>query len=565
MKSNPMGFVVAISLAVALSFVIAGCQAAPTATPTKPPATATTVPPLSQPTPTRPPATAAPAGATSPTAAPATGATPTAAAAASAAKGKLTIVVNTEPLNLDAQLADDSAMRVATKNMYDELTDRDSKTMEVVPMLADKWEQKDATTWRFTLKKGIKFHNGEDFNADAAVWSLLRASNVDLNSRILSYFLTVKSATKVDDSTVDVITDGPDPILPSRVYFMPILAPKWAKENPEEIPIKSFGTGPYKFVEMSRGQFIRMTANDSYAGKTKPAIKDVTVVWRTEPAVRAAMVKTGEAQLARLLGPDQTKEVPKVGRTPTLEVFLIRLKLDQPVLKDKRVRQAMNYAVDRKAIIDTLYAGFATAPKAQPISPAVLGFDPKLEDYPFDMNKAKALVAEAKAAGVPVEQEVPYIVNKGRFPKVEEASESLTNSWKQAGLNIKLNIVERSVYLDALFGTTAAQFKDKAAMLQILHSNELIDASRSTDMFKTGGRQSVWGDPELDKAMDDASKEGDMKKRVEKYNAIFAKLKDEAAFVAMFNLDFIWGMAKNLEWTPRLDDIVRINEMKLGS
>ena len=547
-----------------IALTLSACQAAPAATPTAVPPTPTkaAAPPTQPPAPAVVP-TATTAAAIVPTATRPPAPTATAVPKATA-KGKLTMANNQEPPSLDAQMKDETGMRTTTQSIIEQLTDRDSKTMVLKGTLAEKWEKKDNTTWRFTLRKGIKFHNGEALDGEGTAWAINRAVNPDLNSGLLGYFSTVKEAKAVDAQTVDIITKDNDPILPARMYFLPIIPAKWAKENPELLNVQAIGTGAYKLAEWNRGQFIKLTANEDYWGEAKPTIKDIVIVPRSEAQVRAAMVKTGEAQIARFLTPELVKDMPKVGRIPSLETVIERLDVAHPVLKDRRVRQAMNYAADRKSIVDKIFGGFATLARGQMISSAVLGFNPSLDDYPFDMAKAKSLVAEAKGAGIPVDTNMELVVQKGRFPRDVELGESLVAAWNDAGLKVKLRAVERAQYVDLLWGTQAAGFKDKANLTQVLHGNELLDASRSFEAWlQTGGRGSLFSDADLDKMVKDGAAESDIKKREQIFQQAFKRAHDEAGLVVIATLDFLWGMSKNVEWQLRADDLVRFNEVKL--
>jgi peptide/nickel transport system substrate-binding protein len=134
----------------------------------------------------------------------------------------VTIVIGGDPSTLDPQFADDGNERAVNDNIYETLIARDSNTMELIPGLAESWEQVDDTNWRFTLRKGVKFHNGEDWNAEAAAYSINRVIDPEYNSEQISYYATVTEARVVDDYTIEVTTDGPDPTLVTRLYWIQV-------------------------------------------------------------------------------------------------------------------------------------------------------------------------------------------------------------------------------------------------------------------------------------------------------------------------------------------------------
>jgi peptide/nickel transport system substrate-binding protein len=125
------------------------------------------------------------------------------------------------------------------------LVQRDwKKTFELKGLLAEKWEQVKPDTWRYTLRKGIKFQNGEPFNADAVVFSLGKIADKDSGAQLQRYWPAGGKVTKVDDYTVDLTSSMADPIQPLRMQYLPSVPPKWAQDNPEERPVKLIGTGP---------------------------------------------------------------------------------------------------------------------------------------------------------------------------------------------------------------------------------------------------------------------------------------------------------------------------------
>ena len=187
-----------LSLIVLMLVGACGPTPAPTAAPTKAP-----VPPTETPT-------AAPAP---PTAA------PTATPAPAGPSGKVVIAIGGDPSTLDPQYADDGNERAVNDNIYEMLLFRDPKTMEIGPGLAESWKQVDPTTWEFKLRQGVKFHNGEPFNAEAVVFSVKRIIDPAFKSEQLSFVATLTDARAVDEYTVQLMTSGPDPIPVSYTHL----------------------------------------------------------------------------------------------------------------------------------------------------------------------------------------------------------------------------------------------------------------------------------------------------------------------------------------------------------
>src|SRR5215210_2679221 len=241
-------------------------------------------------------------------------------------------------------------------NVYDQLTTREwsGGTSKIVGRLAESFEQSqtDPKTWRFKLRPGLTFINGEPINADAVVNIVTYVTNPDKPGlSVDEYGLGGGAkATKVDEYTVDITTGAVDAIYPARAAKMPIPAPKWLATMPNDATItQAVGSGPYKLVEFVKGDHFLLKANEDYWGPNKPTIAEIKILFRNEAAVRAAMVQAGEA----------------VG---------IRINPEHPVLKDLRVRQAINMALDRKGMIDALYGDVAEPLNGQLVRKTSMGW-----------------------------------------------------------------------------------------------------------------------------------------------------------------------------------------------
>ena len=177
---------------------------------------------------------------------------------------------------------------------------------------------------------------------------------------------------------------------------MAIPAPKWLATMPNDASItQAVGSGPYKLAEYVKGSHFLLKANEDYWGPNKPKIAEIKIIFRNEAAVRASMIQAGEVQLATLLTPEAAKALPAHVVELTGEAVGIRINPEHPVLKDLRVRQAINMAFDRKSMIDSLYGDVAEPLNGQLVRKSSMGWNPNLKDYPYDPAKAKQLVQEA--------------------------------------------------------------------------------------------------------------------------------------------------------------------------
>lgn len=406
---------------------------------------------------------------------------------------EVTIALGSEPTTLDPQIREDGGERAVNDNIYETLMARTPKG-ELVPGLAESTPQLvDPQTWEVKLRSGIKFHNGEPFNADSVVFSIKRIIDPKFNSEQISFFETIKDANKVNDLTVRVITNGPDPILLSRLYWMKMV-PSGHTNDPKfaETPV---GTGPYKFVQWKRGQYITLERNEDYWGE-KPPINKVNYRFVEEPGTRLAGIMAGEFDIITNLLPEFTKQVPQAIHILGLEHPIVILNADGGPTKDVRVRKALNYAVDKAALAEGLFEGYAQIAQGQLLSPSFFGFNKDLGPYPYDPKKAKALLKEAGAEGATVE----LIGTAGRWLKDREVVEAVAAYWEAVGIKTKVRIFEFNEYLNRLFDR-----KTRGDAIFVVSSNELLDADKSfSAYYRAGGIGSSNSDKELAALIDNA-------------------------------------------------------------
>ncbi len=465
---------------------------------------------------------------------------------------EITIAIGSEPTTLDPQLREDGGERAVTDNINETLVARTADGILVPGLATSLPKLVDTKTWEVKLRPGIKFHNGEPFNADAVVFSIKRIINPDFNSEQISFFETIKDASRVDDLTVRITTDGPDPILPSRLYWMKMVPPKHAG-SPKfaETPV---GTGPYRFVQWLRGRSIKLAVNDAYWGE-KPQVKDINYRFIEESGTRLAGLLAGEFDVITNLLPEFTSRVPKAVNIQGLEHPIIILNADGGPTKDVRVRQALNYAVDKEALAEGLYEGYAQVAQGQLLSPSFFGFNKAVGPYPYDTEKARALLKEAGAEGITVE----LIGTSGRWLKDREVVEAVAAMWQRVGITAKVRIFEFNEYLNRLFDR-----KTRGDGIFVVSSNELLDADKSfSAYYRAGGIGSSNSDKELAALIGQARTETNMQKRASLYHQAVKRAHDQAYFVWLLNIEDIYGLSKRVQWEGRVDAKIMVKEMQV--
>ena len=421
---------------------------------------------------------------------------------AAAEEGAITIVLSEEPDMVDPCEASRSNVgRIVKQNVTETLTEIDPDDGSITPRLATAWERVDDLTWRFELQEGVTFHDGEPFNAEAVKTAIERTldERIDCEIRIKFFGGMKVTPVVVDEHTVDIKTAEPAPILPTMMGTMTITSPNTVMGERTRDPI---GTGPYRFVSWTPGTSVVLERFADYWGEA-PEVAKVTYVFRGESAVRAAMVAAGEADIAPNIAVQDATDPAMDFSYLNSETSSFRIDVTKPPLDDVRVRKAMNLAIDRDAMIGTIFSEDVVK-ATQMVVPSINGHNPNLEPYPYDPEQAKQLLAEAEADGVPVEDEITIIGRLEIYPNATEHAEATMAMLQDAGFNVKLNMLEVAEWVDTY---TKPYAEDRPPQLvQTQHDNNNGDAV-FTVFFKyhSEGAQSVLADPELDALIEKAT------------------------------------------------------------
>lgn len=309
--------------------------------------------------------------------------------------------------SLDPANIPDTSAIAATRGMYEMLV-AFNENGEIVGQLADSWEiSDDSLTYTFHLKEGIKFHDGTDFNSAAIKVNYDRIVNKENNLRQRrTYVVTnsdetetnrVESIETPDDYTVIYKLTKPWSPFINRLTQFCIISPKALEEYGNEIMYHPTGTGPYVFKEWVAGDHTTMLRNEEYWGE-KPSVDSFTIKEVPEAGSRTAMLQTGEADMIYPTPADQIEVIDKiddvnVNTTDSNIMRYVTLNMNLPELKDVKVRQAMNYAIDKEAYVQLMYSGYGVP--ASSIVPSIINGYEEQPAYTFDVEKAKSLMKEA--------------------------------------------------------------------------------------------------------------------------------------------------------------------------
>lgn len=474
----------------------------------------------------------------------------------------LRVVLTQEPPTLEACDANLTSTGVVVRSTVTEpLVERNPSTGDLEPLLATEWEQTGDTEWTFTVRDDVTFQDGTPFDAEAAAYSIDRAVNGDLGCNVEGYIFGDDDleVAATDATTLTVTTPSPDPILPLKLSFIEIVSPETSNTEFVREPI---GTGPYAIGEWQAGTKLTLERNDDYWGDA-PQFAEVEYQWRSEGTVRAAMITSGEADIA--LGLSAEDGIGDLGVSyPNNETIALRFSGQTAPLDDIRVRQAINYAIDREGIVSSLYPdGDKVA--AQLIPEGIVGFNSDLEPWEYDPQKATALIEEAKADGVPVDTKILMPVRTAQFPKVSELGEVLREQLAAIGLNVELRMVDTTQHLQYQLSPFVTNEGPIAMLIQ--HGNQAGDAQFTVEQYMlTGAAQAEFGDPGLDDLINSARTLTD-DARQSAYEDVFSYERENVVALApIAHQTVMLGLADRVTYEPNSStgDELRIKEVSLA-
>lgn len=380
---------------------------------------------------------------TTPQPTPPTPTTATTRTTAPAAPTTLTISMGMEPPTLDPQKCTGMPNLGIIRLITETLVDAHYQTGELLPNLVERWDSSpDATTWTLYLRQGVKFHDGTPFNATAVKFTLERVLDPKVGGATASAYSMVKSI-EIKDTYTAVIKTTPNAPFMRLLWYGPsaIVSPTQVQKLGADFAKQLVGTGPYKLVEHVRGSHIKLVANKDYWGE-KPKIDTIIVKPITEAGARLMALEAGEVDFVYAVPPadiprlEKNPAVRMVPGVPTRAMHAI-LNTKWGPLQDKRVRQALNYAVDKNVINERLFRGRAEVMDSL-INNRSFGYF-KAGPYPYDPAKAKQLLKEA---GYPDGFEVTIRYGKGRWLMGDEVVEALQSYLTAVGVKAKIEALE---------------------------------------------------------------------------------------------------------------------------
>ncbi|HTN64232.1 MAG TPA: ABC transporter substrate-binding protein [Devosia sp.] len=363
------------------------------------------------------------------------------------------------------------------------------------PLLATSWEHIEPDRWRFKLREDVLFQDGTPLTAEDVAFTVNKIA--DPASAKSSILQNLASANVVDKYTVDIVTKSPDFFAYRAAAEIPVQKKGWGVENPEEASNSVIGTGAYRLTGFSpaRDGATLERWDGWWDHDIQPEFDKVQLRVIPDAGARLAALRAGEVQIAFDLTPDLLAAAPKTITTPASEILLLRLNALKGVLADVKVRQALNYAVDRKVIIENIWLNFAGPSNGQAVPANVHGFNPDLKDYPYDPDKARALIEEAGAKGA----ELSLMCSGEQYgSRGLDTCATLAAMYEAVGLKINIQQVTYASWIaDGLMAPKNGQTPPDMFYLQT--GSETLDATPIIrNYLACNNERSTICDPELD-------------------------------------------------------------------
>ncbi|GHJ39352.1 ABC transporter substrate-binding protein [Streptomyces sp. TS71-3] len=449
-----------------------------------------------------------------------------------------------DPETMDPQKQGDMVSMNVLINIFDTLTTR-GRDNRLHPGLALSWKATSPLVWRFRLRPGVRFHNGEPCDAAAVKFSIERLLDPATKSPIVE-LRYVKGVTVVDQLTVDLHTTLHDPILPDKLsLFGGVAVPPrhLAQVGDEAFAAHPVGTGPFTFVRWQRDHELRLRAwSGHFSGR--PRVDELVFSPAPNASSSLAALQSGGVDLVTGLTPDAAQQlagytgVTLESHTGIRTSYLSLNTLDDGPLKDRRVRQALNHAIDVPLLIKAVLGGKAREVPAM-IPRGAFGFDPALKPFTRSVATARRLLAEA---GYPH----GFTTTLTASNIDSNVAEALSGLLARAGVHAKVDLLDPGTYSERLTSTNHGALGPMylaASTVWTLDGESMVQSNVRSDR-----RQSRWHSKEADHLVDLEELSVDPARRVRAFSDLQRLMREEAPFVFLYQIDNIYARNDRPRW-----------------
>jgi peptide/nickel transport system substrate-binding protein len=466
----------------------------------------------------------------------------------------LVVDIGADAATLDPQIQWDTDSYSVYRNIFDNLVTRDTSG-KIVPQVATAWHFTDDRTVVFDLRTDIVFHDGSKLTPEDVAFSVARIIDPAFKSPQLSQFDQITDVDVTGPAQVTLHTKTPYPVLLAQLVKLSIV-PKAYVQKVGDVAFNQspVGSGPYRLAAWQRGVQVLLDANPAYWRGTPPFAH---VVFRpvSDVATRVADLRAGRADIVRGLNPDaaeglRDEKTVQVLVAPTERVAYLFVNALAGPTKDVRVRQAIAMAIDRDSIMSALQQGFAK-PVDEVLTPANFGYDDSIKPWPFDPERARAMIKAAGAEGAHV-----ILLTSPVYDR--RLNEAVQQMLADVGLSVDITVVDQPTYLRRRLGTP----EEAGGISQGRWSCACQDADGVIfPLFRTGSFWSKYSNSAFDAAVDSARVTLDEVERRKFYHTALDILREDVPGIGLFQDFAIYGAAKQLHWTPTANEAFFVMDM----
>lgn len=430
---------------------------------------------------------------------------------------------------------------------------------KLVPALAERWEALSPTHWRFHLRRGVKWHDGTPFTAADVKFTIDYVTDPKTVYVRKGRIAGIAGTEVVDDHTVEIRTAKPAPLLLRGLADIAIeqkaVTEKLGQKEAHRRPV---GTGPWKYQEWVAGDHYDLVANPDYWGGP-PAMKKLRIRAISEGATRVASLIAGETHIIEEVPVDLLPSVErrrnlKIDATESSVSLVLTFDTRKPPFDDVRVRQAVDYAIDKKTLLQQMLGGYGSVLDGQLVTKATFGHNPKIAARPFDPAKAKALLAEAGHAGG-FDNRINTL--SGRYLSDVDIANAAAGMLSAVGVRTTVNVVEGGVW------SQLDRNKEQGPMYQIGWFS-VGDADFNTVWYTQASRRSYWNNAEFDRLWQEGRSTLDETKRLATYHRMMEIMHEEVPSVFLFGLPRISARQAKVEgWQPSRDSLLRLHKVRV--
>ena len=422
---------------------------------------------------------------------------------------------------------------IRSANIYQGLVGFDSN-LRIIPALSISWGNINDTTWEFKLRKGVKFHDRSNFNAESVITSFNDAKQGN-NPQIYPYLSNIKEIKVIDDFNIQIITNEPDPLLLSKLTKIYINK----KGN--------IGTGPYKLVKWDKGNNLYLTAFREYWGK-KPTYKNANYKVTSNKTQRKKDFKSGLTDILTSVPQDQALNLPKnqIKTSYSLEVNFLMFNLNNKILANKNTREVIRNLFDPDKIVG-IGNNFVRL-TSQFIAPGVYGFNSDIKNFEYNEENIRT-----------------NIFGKNRLERISldypnsytTLIEYMQKPLKNAGFSLKLNALKGKDLIDKIKANESDIFLI-GWQAEDGDAGGFLDAFVHSDGEFNNGRYS---NLEIDSMIEESRKEMDRAKRLKLLQDIMMKIDEDLIGIPLFESSRLYAIKNGINWKPRLDGLVLATEV----